>query len=296
MATSNNPATRKSTLDAQERARAMMKKQQALQTQQAEQAKQAAEKAKQAKLAEQAKPTLTPLQQAQQMKQKVLQNQQAVQARLAQEKVQHDAKIAESNAVKQRANEELAKTPELLAWSRQALEDARMGRPINAVPPKSYTESLKRESASVPTNGNNMKSGTPKFALTAAEQAQMDRLKLDKTTPIQPTVIPTRNPGTSETPKVITDPVRPTPTSGRPTTSGAPMPAGGGGAPAPGTERMVSAPPPPGAVYKKGGNVKRMASGNMKSVTKMASGGSVSKASSRGDGIAQRGKTRGRML
>jgi hypothetical protein len=49
-------------------------------------------------------------------------------------------------------------------------------------------------------------------------------------------------------------------------------------------------PPPPGAVYKKGGAVR---------AKKMASGGMTSKAptaSKRGDGIAQRGKTKGRMV
>jgi hypothetical protein len=48
-------------------------------------------------------------------------------------------------------------------------------------------------------------------------------------------------------------------------------------------------PPPPGAVYKKGGAVK---------AKKMASGGMTAKASParRGDGIAQRGKTKGRMV
>ena len=203
--------------------------------------------------------------------------------------------------------------------------------------------------------------GTPQSVIKAAEQAQKNKPKVDKTLPIQPTKVPPpevrptvsggptvnpmRNPArlpvpttppppVKPTPRVITDPVRPTPTTGQPTTIGAtniitkanpnsnfqgdtrvpnlntigaPMPAGGGGAPAPGTTGMNSAPLPPGATYKKGGNVKRMASGNiksvtkmasgnMKSVTKMASGGSVSKASSRGDGIAQRGKTRGRMV
>ena len=300
MATTHNPAVSKSTLDAQERARAQAQRTKEANRKNPALREQAMQKLKQT--------PQTP--QQQEMKQKVLQNQQAVQARLAQEKVQNDAKIAESNAVTQRANEALARTPELLAWSRQALEDARMGRPVNAVPPKSYTESLKRESASVPTNGNKMIAapGTPQSVITAAEQAQMNRPKLDKTTPIQPTVIPTRNPGTSVTPKVITDPVRPTPTTSRPTTIGATniltKPAGGGGVAAPGTENMISAPPPPGAVYKKGGKVadakyksfsKTGKPAGMKSITKMASGGSVSKASSRGDGIAQRGKTKGRM-
>lgn len=43
-------------------------------------------------------------------------------------------------------------------------------------------------------------------------------------------------------------------------------------------------------IYKKGGKVKA------KSTSKYSSGGSTSKASSRGDGIAQRGKTKGRMI
>jgi hypothetical protein len=49
-----------------------------------------------------------------------------------------------------------------------------------------------------------------------------------------------------------------------------------------------TAPPPAGAAFKKGGAVK---------AKKMASGGMTAKASParRGDGIAQRGKTRGKM-
>jgi hypothetical protein len=42
--------------------------------------------------------------------------------------------------------------------------------------------------------------------------------------------------------------------------------------------------------FKRGGSVKKKPE-----VKKMASGGSTSKASSRGDGIAQRGKTRGKI-
>ena len=47
-------------------------------------------------------------------------------------------------------------------------------------------------------------------------------------------------------------------------------------------------PPPPGAAFKKGGKAKKMASGGMTSKS--------STASRRGDGIAQRGKTKGRMV
>jgi len=47
----------------------------------------------------------------------------------------------------------------------------------------------------------------------------------------------------------------------------------------------LSPPIPKDAMYKKGGAVKKMASGGM----------TVSKASSRADGIAQRGKTRGKL-
>ena len=50
-----------------------------------------------------------------------------------------------------------------------------------------------------------------------------------------------------------------------------------------------TASPPPGSAFKKGGAVK---------AKKMSSGGMTSKASParRGDGIAQRGKTKGRMV
>jgi len=68
--------------------------------------------------------------------------------------------------------------------------------------------------------------------------------------------------------------------------TGGMLPAGGGGVAAPGTEGTVNAPLPPGATYKKGGKatVKKMASGGMTS--------KLSPASSRADGIAQRGKTK----
>jgi len=46
-----------------------------------------------------------------------------------------------------------------------------------------------------------------------------------------------------------------------------------------------------GPNFKKGGKTKARA----KPMQKFASGGSVSSASKRGDGIAQRGKTKGRM-
>jgi glutamate 5-kinase len=46
--------------------------------------------------------------------------------------------------------------------------------------------------------------------------------------------------------------------------------------------------PTPGVQYKRGGAVKKMASGGMTS--------KVSSASKRGDGIAQRGKTKGRYI
>lgn len=74
--------------------------------------------------------------------------------------------------------------------------------------------------------------------------------------------------------------VSPQPTSG--------IPNIGAGTPA-NFYNTPTTPPPPGAVYKKGGAVK---------AKKMASGGMTSKASParRGDGIAQRGKTKGRMV
>ena len=67
-----------------------------------------------------------------------------------------------------------------------------------------------------------------------------------------------------------------------------PAPSMGGGMP--GATGMPTSAPPPGAMFKKGGSVR---------AEKMASGGMTSKAptaSKRGDGIAQRGKTKGRMV
>ena len=75
---------------------------------------------------------LTPLQQ------KAQQNQQAVQAKLAQEKAQRDVQQAERNKIMQRAQQAQQVSRDVLASSRQALEDSRMGRPINTVPLKSY--------------------------------------------------------------------------------------------------------------------------------------------------------------
>jgi len=69
--------------------------------------------------------------------------------------------------------------------------------------------------------------------------------------------------------------------------TGGMLPAGGGGVAAPGTSNMPNAAPPPGFTFKKGGKVKKMDSGGMTS--------KVASASKRGDGIAQRGKTKGRM-
>ena len=68
-----------------------------------------------------------------------------------------------------------------------------------------------------------------------------------------------------------------------------PAPVGMGGG-MPGATGMPTSAPPPGAMFKKGGSVR---------AEKMASGGMTSKAptaSKRGDGIAQRGKTKGRMV
>ena len=63
---------------------------------------------------------------------------------------------------------------------------------------------------------------------------------------------------------------------------------GGGGVAMPGTGNMSTPALPPGATFKRGGKVKKMASGGMTSKS--------STASRRGDGIAQRGKTKGRMV
>ena len=73
-----------------------------------------------------------------------------------------------------------------------------------------------------------------------------------------------------------------------------PMPKGPPGIPMPPSNPRpgnvtIPAKPTPGAAMKRGGAVRS------KPQTKFASGGSVSSASKRGDGIAQRGKTRGRM-
>ena len=86
-------------------------------------------------------------------------------------------------------------------------------------------------------------------------------------TPIAPKIItkPIAPPVTPIAPKIITDPVQPTPS----TSTG------------PSTPMVPS--------MKRGGAVRS------KPQTKFASGGSVGSASRRGDGIAQRGKTKGRM-
>ena len=194
--------------------------------------------------------------------------------------------------------------------------------------------------------------GTPQSEIKAAENAWMHGPKVDKTAPTKkippPEVRPTVDlkpktltkappievrptvdlkpktppPPVKPTPRVITDPVRPTTPMPVPKTPpppvrsdiltkvnpnsnfqgdtrvpnlntiGAPMPSGGGGMPAPGTENMPMAPSPTGGAFgmKRGGSVRN------KPATKFSSGGSVSKASSRGDGIAQRGKTRGKYI
>jgi len=72
-------------------------------------------------------------------------------------------------------------------------------------------------------------------------------------------------------------------------TIGPASPMGGGFNTPTGQFNASTAPALPiGAVYKKGGKVKKMASGGMTS--------KVSSASKRADGIAQRGKTRGKMV
>ena len=65
-------------------------------------------------------------------------------------------------------------------------------------------------------------------------------------------------------------------------------PPAGGGIQGLGSAVNSGMPPPGGKMMKKGGAVKTPAK-------KMASGGMTSSASKRGDGIAQRGKTKGRM-
>ena len=80
----------------------------------------------------------------------------------------------------------------------------------------------------------------------------------------------------------------PSPTSPRYVGGGSGVPetyegGGTGNGPSPG----MASPTPPG--MKRGGAVRS------KPQTKFASGGSVGSASRRGDGIAQRGKTKGRM-
>ena len=116
-----------------------------------------------------------------------------------------------------------------------------------------------------------------------AQQMQQKSDQMRQALPVKPSAPPMPvNPA----PRAITDPVQPTPTP-----SPAPMPAVRGPFNAPdGNFDASKAPPlPPGAVYKKGGKVKKMASGGMTSKS------SSSPASRRGDGIAQRGKTKGRM-
>jgi hypothetical protein len=200
--------------------------------------------------------------------------------------------------------------------------------------------------------------GTPQSVIKAAEQAYMNRPKIDKTAPVQPIMPPKPSPinqrnydrltemaqkgplgqtsqrnldyatkrlgmdNKLQMPANVKPPIgpeiigignknavnqQPLPanltgnfqgdtsvpnmnTIGAPAPTGGMMPAGGGGMAAPGTSNMPNAAPPPGFTFKKGGKVKKMASGGMTSKSS-----SSPSASRRGDGIAQRGKTRGKI-
>ncbi len=181
----------------------------------------------------------------------------------------------------------------------------------NALPPASPTPQRNDPRVAIGLSQDEIKAQAMAAdrAAAQAKNAPMPAVRSAKTLPA-PAPVPARAPA----PAPVRTIAAPTPTRNsnfRGDTSvpnlntiGAPMPAGGGGMPAPGTEGMPTAPLPPGATYKKGGKVnsakymsfsKTGKPDGMKSVTKMASGGSVSKASKRGDGIAQRGKTKGRM-
>ena len=141
--------------------------------------------------------------------------------------------------------------------------------------------------------------GTPQSVIKAAEQAYRNRPKIDKTAPVRP-IKPTQpmptKPGVNPPPRgprgvgPTDGPSRPMPAPTTPPPpvkpSAPPMPVG------PGAGAMGGGMPP-------AGNVQQTVSGgpppNYGGMT-MKKGGKVASAPRRGDGIAQRGKTKGRFI
>jgi hypothetical protein len=168
-------------------------------------------------------------------------------------------------------------------------------KPMQAIEPKkpmlgpNEFEQLYRQ-LGITGNPSSPKLGAKNQAMSPQEMDQraMDSAKAQQAKPIAgpaPAPMQTGTPlsaGMSNAP-MGNAPMGNTPMGNAPMATPAPMGAGAGmGQPA----TMIQPAP---AMMRRGGSVKN------KQTAKFSSGGSVSKASSRGDGIAQRGKTKGRM-